>query len=406
MRLLRILLAFLTLAVLAVLFYQIPAVNSRLSWRLEGAWAYVRGVIDPIEDAPTPIPQAASETTPTATLAPTPTSPGPTETPLPSPTPLPDAIALPAPDWEKQDWNNCGPASLSLYLKFYGWEGDQYDISNLIKPERPDKNVNVEELVYYASNYAGWLQNIFRVGGDIDTLKELIANGIPVMIEEGDQLDGIYWPDDDQWAGHYLLLTGYDQASQSFIGQDTFRGPDRQVTYAETDERWQAFNRVYIVIYHPNQEEIVKSILGPHWDEEYNRQHALEAAQAETESDPENAFAWFNLGSNLVYFERYAEAGRAYDQARALSLPQRMYRYQFGPFFAYFHANRNEDLLAILDYALRITDDSEEAWLWQGWALYRQGDEAGAVAAFREAYWANTLSPDAQYALEFMGASP
>jgi len=394
------------LAVAAVLVYQIPYVNSRLGWRLDAAWAYVRGVIDPVQNVPTPLAQTTQMALPTALPQPTATGPGATATPLPSPTPLPGAISLPAPAWEKQDWNNCGPTTLSLYLHTYGWTGDQFEISNLIKPERADRNVNVEELQFWTRNRAGWLNFEFRVGGNIELLKTFIASGIPIMIEEGDELEIGYWPNDDRWAGHYLLLTGYDDATQSFTAQDSFRGGDRIVSYTETDQRWKAFNRVYIILYLPDQEALVQSILGADWDVDYNRQKALETAQTETEADPQDAFAWFNYGSNLVYFERYAEAAQAYDQAREIGLPQRMFRYQFGPFFAYFHANRIDDLMAIVDYSLRITENSEEALVWKGWGLYRQGDEAGAVAAFREAYWANPTSPDAQYALDFMGASP
>ena len=40
------------------------------------------------------------------------------------------------------------------------------------------------------------------------------------------------------------------------------------------------------------------------------------------------------------------------------------------------------------------------------WGLYRQGDSAGAIESFRLALEANPFSVDAQYALEFMGASP
>ncbi len=47
-------------------------------------------------------------------------------------------------------------------------------------------------------------------------------------------------------------------------------------------------------------------------------------------------------------------------------LPQRMLRYQFGPFLAYFNALRTEDLLALTDYALDRTANSEEALLWRG----------------------------------------
>ena len=405
----RIALAAVSLLLVAWLLYQIPAVNSRLGWRLDFARTYLEALVNPVGELPTPAQAVTPIVLPTATTHPTATlaTQAPTPVPTPSPTPLPGSAALPAPPWEKQDWNNCGPDTLSFYLRFYGWDGDQFDISNAIKPERGDRNVNVEELVYYVRNNAGWLNIQFRVGGDIDLLKKFIAAGIPVMIEESDDVEAEWArPDDDYWAGHYLLLTGYDDARSSFISQDSLHGTDTVVSYQETDEKWQPFNRVYILVYPPGQEQTVQAILGPHWDPAYNRQAALDTAQAETQRDPEDVFAWFNLGSNLVYFEKYEEAAAAYDNARALGWPQRMLRYQFGPFFAYFHTARYEDLLAISDYALRITNNAEEAFLWKGWALYRMGDGPGAVEAFQQAYWANIYSTDAQYALEFMGASP
>ncbi len=82
------------------------------------------------------------------------------------------------------------------------------------------------------------------------------------------------------------------------------------------NEYWRSFNYVYILLYPPDKEQTVKDILGPHWDVDYNRQHALEVAQADAEQNPEDAYAWFNVGTNLVYFERYREAAQAYDRAR------------------------------------------------------------------------------------------
>lgn len=415
-----ILLVFILALLLVPLVYQLPWVKQRLDWRLDIARTYVRGVFQPGSAVPTPstrttlVLQAAS---PTPTLEPptstpvlesqagTPT-PGATQT-LPAPSPVPTLTASPIPDavelspltWEKQDWNNCGPAALSIYLNYYGWEGDQYTVSAVLKPVREDRNVNVEELVYFARNYAGWLQTIYRVGGDIDMLRSFIAAGIPVMIESSFFFDGAYWPNDDLWAAHYLVVNGYDRAKDNFTVQDTFHGANQILSANTLDAYWQPFNRVFILAYLPDQESTVQDILGPSWDEVANRQQALETAQAEVQADEEDAYAWFNLGSNLVYFERYAEAAAAYDQARTLGWPQRMLRYQFGPFFAYFHSDRFEDLYALSDYALKFTYNSEEAFLWRGWARYRLGDINGAVSDFQAALDANYLYQDAQYAL-------
>ncbi len=391
--------------VLLAALYQLPWINYRLSWRVDAARAYISALVDPIEDLPAPQilvtaslavreePQEISTNEPSAT-------------PLASPTPLPFQVSLNSPSWEKQDWNNCGPATLSMYLRYYGWEGDQFSISKEIKPERSDRNVNVDELIYFAQNWAGWLKSQFRVGGDIEMLKAFLSAGIPVMIEEGYILEESYWPNDDQWAGHYLLVTGYDESARIFTAQDTFIGADRQLSYELLNEGWQQFNRVFLLLYLPHQEEIVRNILLDHWDVDFNREHALEVARQETIKEPDNAFAWFNVGMNLVHFERYSEAAEAFDMARSIGLPQRMLRYQFGPFFAYFHTNRMEDLDTLVDYALRITNVSEEAQIWKGWSLYRNDDTFGAIEEFRIAYSFNPKSFYVAQALDFFGASP
>ena len=188
--------------------------------------------------------------------------------------------------------------------------------------------------------------------------------------------------------------------------QDTYHGPDLKVSYDTLLTEWKPFNYLYLIVYLPQQEQEMRTLLGSDWDPDQNRQRALDSAQAATVNDPADAFAWFNLGSNLVYFERYAEANDAYDKARQLGLPQRMFRYQFGPFLANFHANRIDDLLALTDYALQRTEMSEETWLWHGWALYRQGDARGAVENWRKALSVHPGYEDALYALNFVGVTP
>ncbi len=386
-----------------------PAFQDRWLWRWERLRVYAQGILDPVEPPPTPLPAPAIAVTrhPTPTASPTleggtPLSP----TSTPTPFSLPAAVTLPAPRWERQDINNCGPAALAMYLRYYGWEGDQFDISALVKPQRDDRNVNVDELAYYVRTRAGWLNIEYRVGGNLTLLKRLLAAGLPVMIEESFYFESPFYPNDDLWAAHYNLLTAYDDATQTFTSQNSYYGANLSVGYDELQKEWQVFNYLYILVFRPDQAQTVRDILGEDWDVAVNRQKALDLAQSETQTDPQNAFAWFNLGTNLVYFERYPEAALAYDQARQLGLPQRMYRYQFGPFLAYFHTGRMDDLMAIVEYALKRTPNSEEALLWRGWAHYRKGNIQQAVQDFRAALEQNPTYVDAQYALNFVLNNP
>ena len=403
-----------------LLLWQIPRVQRALEWRMDVAMTYLRMVLNPVSKLPTPM--TSSQNLPRVETSPNVVTPSATEpallvtatptlipTPTIKPTPLPESVLLEAPAYDqakdKQDWNNCGPATLALYLRFYGWSGDQYDISDVIKPTRDDRNVNVEELVYYVRTQAGWLNAEFRVGGTVDTLRKFIANGIPVVIEETFTTDRKYWPDDDRWAGHYLLITGYDDNIRQFTAQDSEIGPNQKIVYDVLEDNWQSFNHVYVLVFKPEQADLVNSLLGAEKDVDVNRQYALNDAEKETQTDPQNAFAWFNYGSNLVYFERYHEAALAYDKARSIGLPERMLRYQFGPFIAYFHAQRTEELMALSKYALEITRTSEEGMLWRGWGYFRNGDNSTAANYFRDALKIRPGYEDAQYALDYVSTN-
>lgn len=395
---------------LAFLIYQIPLVKSVVDWRVEKFTIYFKNTVDPIGPVPTALP-FTPQPTPTAALTSTPTlTPAVELTPSATATatfpPLPAQAAIRSPQFEKQTPNNCGPATLSMMLHLYGWTGSQKDISDWVKPIVGDRNVNPEELRYYVRTQAGWLNMEYRVNGDIETLKRLIAANYPVMVESVTSLDpnDALGPNDDLWAAHYLLLTAYDDATREFTIQDSYHGADLKISYAKLQEQWHAFNNLYIVVYFPQFEDEMKTILAANWDADANRLNGLAESQMAAESQPEDSFAWFNLGSNLTYFERYEEAASAFDKARAIGLPLRMFRYQFSPFLAYFHSQRNDDLLELAQYALKVTEKSEEAWLWYGYGLYRKGDNEGARKAWLRALEINPnfFEGQAQNALQLL----
>jgi tetratricopeptide (TPR) repeat protein len=405
----KLLISLIILLVLGVALLQIPRVKSALSWRYEKMTIYVKNVVNP----PGPVPTALPITVVPSQKEATATQPALTATPEPSvPTmavtavPLPVQVSLARPPYEQQTPNNCGPATLSMALHLYGWEGSQVEIADQIKPVLQDRNVNPEEMAYYVRNFAGWLNTGYRVAGDVPTLKKLLAANYPVIVESVTSLDpnDALGPTDDLWAAHYLLLTGYDDNSQTFTIQDSYHGADLTISYEQLEEEWEPFNNLYMVLYSSDDESELEFLLGTDWDVDANRERALANVRSSIEADPNNVYAWFNLGSNLVYFEKYEEAALAYDKARELELlPLRMFRYQFGPFWAYFHADRIDELVLLSDYARGITNMSEETWFWYGWALYRQDDFKGAKAAWEKALSIND-SPyaDAHGALEYV----
>ena len=387
---------------LAILLLQVPGVNSRLGWRYEVWSTYLRNVVDPVGPLPTPVPSTPlpSATPPPSTHTPESTAPA---TPTATSVPLPAQVALSAPEYERQGINNCGPATLAMTLRMYGWEGDQYDIATIVKPIDKDRNVNPEELRYFVLNEAGWLRAEYRVAGDIELLKRLIAANYPVIVEAATTIDpqDAAGPGDDLWAAHYLLATAYDDASRTITAHDPLRGPDKKIPYDQLMADWKPFNYLYMVLYFPQDEAEVASILGEDWDPALNRENALTIAQDATAADADDGFAWFNLGSALVYFERYEEAAQAFDKSFTIGLPQRMTRYQFWPFVAYYNADHIDYLLELTENTYKVINGqySEEALLWHGYGLLRKGDTEGAAADWNKALSVHPRYCDAERAI-------
>ena len=318
--------------------------REHIGWRIAEIMADVKYTISPPEEVIF-VPQARvhptersemvpSLATSTAAIVPTPTILNSGNTALPTLTPIPTSIHLIGAKHEYQTWNNCGPATLSMALAFWGWKGNQQPIAAFTKPNPRDKNVMPYELIDYVEADTG-LQAITRVGGDIDLLKRLLAAGFPVVIEKGFELPK------DGWMGHYELVTGYDDLKKHLTLQDSYFGPDQSMTYLEFESNWRAFNFTYLVVYPPERKEQIQIILGPFSDEQYAYRAAAEIASNEiyTLTGRDQFFAWFNRGTNLMRLQDYAGSAEAYDQAFELypsipvkQRPWRMIWYQTGPY--------------------------------------------------------------------------
>ncbi|MBN2117582.1 MAG: C39 family peptidase [Anaerolineales bacterium] len=413
------------LCLLAGIAYNLPPIHERLAWRLDNLRVEIKRYFNPPEEVVF-IPQEQVEAIVDATmtaLALTPTQmpiEGPTETPRPSatpsltPTPIPESAALDGIRHEYQKFNNCAPASLSMVLSYWGWTGDQIETRAYLRPsfESDDKNVNAFEIVDFVEKQTD-LDALWRVGGDLEMLKRLLAAGFPVLIEKG--LD----PHDDAWMGHYQVMSGYDDAKGRFLVYDSYEGPPEAygVPYETIGQFWRHFNFTYIVIFPPERAAEVQSALGPHSDPQANFRFAADLALTEANnlSGREQFFAWFNRGTNLVYLQDYPAAAQAYDNAfaiyAALSEEERPWRvlwYQDGPYAAYYYSGRYQDVVNLARTALATVDKPvlEETYYWRGMAKAALGDHEGAVEDLNRALTLNPNSTPAGEELQRLGAPP
>ena len=285
-----------------------------------------------------------------------------------------------------------------MALSYYGWTQDQTYAADKLKPNREDKNVSPHELVNFVSDSTA-VTAMVRMGGSLDTLKLLLANEFPVIIETGAMFEAY------DWIGHYRTVVAYDDVFELFYFFDSFLGVGESAqgvteTYANVDKDWQAFNRTFIVVYEPQREGLLRSILDSYWTADDAAEIAFEVAQQEARLEPQNAFAWFNMGTSLVELERYQEAATAFDQAQRAKLPWRMMWYQFGPFKAYFETARYDDVLSLVQINLTNAEELEETYYWQGKVRQAQGQPEQAAVSYRRALAYNPNFDEARVALD------
>lgn len=433
-RLLQFSLSLFALLILGGVLYQLPPIHDRVAWRVHEATVLIKGILSPpekiafvpaqqqIEAIVSATLQAVQTPTATPTFTPTipiPDTPQPTATPTLTPTPLPQKISLSGVRYMDQHglWNYCAPANLAMALSFWGWQGDRLDTGKWLKPYGKDKNVMPYEMAAYVNETTD-LKAIVRVGGNLELVKTLVANGFPVLAEKGTwirDISGVV-----SWMGHYSVITGYDEVSEQLITQDSYFSPDYLVPYDKFIREWRSFNYTYILIYPPERESEVQTLLGVDWDKTTNFLNAAQLASNEIFAldGVDQFFAWFNRGTNLKELQDYGGAALAYDEAFTLynTLPEdravRPYRilwYQTGPYFAYFYVGRYYDVLNLATTAINAALDEpaiEESFYWRGMAKKALGDTSGAIADFRLALKYHPDFEPALFQLNELGVSP
>jgi len=440
---------------LVVGLYQVPAVKNRISPRIDNLRSQIKYAINPPDEAlfipeggtdpsqseppllPTITPEEVEKLVPTdtATLPPgeATSTPEPTPTPTVTLPPLPELVILDGVVYVDQHnaWNYCGPANITMALKYWGWSGDRHDVARVVKPGiqdptltfieqgRWDKNVMPYEMANFVNDETEY-SAVIRHGGDLEIVKRLITGGFPVLIEKG------YYEADYTgkvaWLGHYMFTTGFDENAGEFIVQDAWVQPgyNKREDYAIYKEGWRSFNYLFMVVYPPEREAEIFELLGPWADPEWGYKHAYETAREETQTMTGNDlyFAWFNLGTSHVQLREYIDAAFAYDQAFNIyaqlgdddtERPYRLMWYQTGPYWAYFYAGRFQDVINLANYTLTetISDPTlEESIYWRGKAYLSLGQQENAIADFRETIRLNPNFSPGWYELDQLGVGP
>ncbi|HEX2697029.1 MAG TPA: C39 family peptidase [Anaerolineales bacterium] len=434
--------------VILIGLYFVPPIRVRADRRIDDLRAQVKAFLNPPDkavfvpaqqaqqDAIATVVQATMQAsaaqTQTAMPVVTSTSAGPTPMPTNTPIPLPPSVNLPGVKYvdQRERWNYCAPANLTMALNFWGWKGNRDDIAKVVKPGEnnpqknfidrgfTDKNVMPYELVDFVNNDTDY-KALYRYGGDIQMIKTMLAAGFPIIAEKG------YYEADYHgkvaWLGHYQFVTGYDDSTQEVIVQDTWNdGPNFHIKYDKFIEGWRSFDFLFIVAYPADRQSDVFDQLGNYVDANWAAQKALDMADndIQTLTGIDLFFAWFAKGTSQVALQQYVDAAAAYDRAFSIyaslgnddnERPYRIMWYETGPYFAYYYSNRYQDVINLANTTLNDTISTptlEESLYWRGLAEYAAGDSADAINDVRKAVYYNQNMQAAVAKLQEWGAAP
>jgi tetratricopeptide (TPR) repeat protein len=300
---------------------------------------------------------------------------------------------LPGAKWIPQTFNNCGPATTSMVLQYFGFNVGQDITKEKLRTNPDDKNVFTYEIADYIRTEYGVESKLF-FGGNIELIKKLVANGFYVVLED--------WLHPNEDIGHVTIIRGFDDEQGVLIADDSYIGNNITYSYRNfTDTQWKPFNYEYLPVYKSGNEELLRAIVGEDWDREVMFDNAAEFARSEISKNDKDVYAWFNLGTSLYELGRYKEAKEAFENSRSIGWPKRMLWYQIHPIQTFNALGEYQKAIEYANIALWSNDSFAEAHLEKAIAYKGLGDTGKSR---EEAETALKYSPNFQKTKDFLAS--
>lgn len=280
-------------------------------------------------------------------------TPVPTASPIPTP-PLPTSVQLTGGTQVFQTFNNCGPASLSMALSYYGIVESQITLGQKLRPyqhpqgDNDDKSVTLSELAQIAAEYG--FAVYYRPAGSIDILKQLLNLELPVITRT------LLTNQDD--IGHYRVITGYDEASMTITQDDSLQGANLTFSYQDFNTLWQPFNYEFLVLVPMEKSAQTEKILGTLIKSSAAWEQALVISDQAIEADPADIYSYFNRAVAHYHLGQYEDSIESFEAAKD-QLPDRMLWYQLDPLLAYYQVG---DYDTVLRTSQTILDNQNQAY--------------------------------------------
>jgi len=119
--------------------------------------------------------------------------------------------------------NYCGPDSLAMIAKYYGYDTDQSKIGDDIVG---DKGVGADDLAQKALDM-GLTASIESCG--INSLMEKLSAGSPVIVRVLNNIGD---------NGHFMVVTGYDMDKEKIYLNDPANPHNEEMTFEDFEDIW------------------------------------------------------------------------------------------------------------------------------------------------------------------------
>jgi tetratricopeptide (TPR) repeat protein len=327
------------------------------------------------------------ETQSTPTLIPTPTT---------APFSIPESHIISGGTHAFQTFNNCGPASLSMALSFYGINVSQKTLGDELRPyqnaagDNDDKSVTLSEIAEKGREFG--FTAYLRPNGDIEKIKKFVANDIPVITrtitKSGEDI------------GHYRVVYGYNEPGQVIIQNDSLQGKGLEYEYQNFLELWKTYGYEYLVLVPDDKIKYAESVMGPDANESNSWKNAVKNLEAEIANNPNDIPLRFSLSVAHYYTGDYSKSIEEFEVIES-KLPFRQLWYQIEPLLAYQKLKRHDELLPRIEAILNNHNRAfSELYQMRGEIYLAQGKIEQARQEFELALFYNNNFEPAQKSLD------
>lgn len=284
-----------------------------------------------------------------------------------------------------QTFNNCGPASLSMTLSFYDIYLSQKVLGDELRPwqnpsgDNDDKSVTLPELAEKAEDFG--FTSYHRPNGDVETLKNFIANDMPVITRTITKLG--------EDIGHYRVVYGYDDTIGQIIQNDSLQGAGLRFNYDDFLSIWKPYGYEYLVLVPQDKEILAKSILGENTDELTSWRNAVATLEKEILNNQSDPYLNFSLSVAYYNIGEYQKSVNEFEKVES-QLPFRTLWYQIEPLLAYQKLGRYSEVLPRIEKILNGGNRAfSELYQMRGEIFVLQGNYQAARDEFNLALFYN-----------------